>query len=87
MSEVQVENPFVNASTQSPAPVIEAEIGSQQPEISSDGAAEPATEVATVDTCESVLHGLMLGLEGMKHMSKSEIESIVDAARAKYEAL
>lgn len=38
-------------------------------------------------THESILHGLMLQLEGMKHMSKSEVEATVDSARAKYETL
>lgn len=81
MSDVQeqppVENPFVNA--QPPVEPQAPEVELQEPQVE-----QP---VDPVHTHESILNGLMLELEGMTAMSKSEVEATIAAARAKYETL
>ena len=95
------ENPFAQGSESQPQPHIEDETGSQPLETSPDGASEPPpvdndhiadgaerfAEPEVVHTHESVLSGLMEGLEGMAHMAKSEIEALVAHARSLFESL
>jgi len=78
-------NPFANDSQPQQEPGTGDETGSQQPETSSDGA-EVAVE-AVQPTAESILSGLLSDLEGLAHMSKTEVEHIVQAARVAFQSL
>lgn len=52
---------------------------------SQDGAEVEADVVQP--TAESILSGLLVDLEGLAHMSKTEVEHVVQAARVAFQSL
>lgn len=69
-------NPFANDLQPQQEPAIDDETGSQ---VAEADVVQP--------TAESILSGLLVDLEGLAHMSKTEVEHTVQAARVAFQSL